>query len=260
MSGAAMNYFNYQTQCHQCGADLTIDPRLGPASICKCGWQDPRPMAQNQEKWDRKLSLQLLGFALVTFYTFAHLAMWGSFPIQGPILKLKQTMAISPRATNLELASICIELANWDCAKNAYYNLYHSGDPAGLVHLGRLQMRLKENDAAFISFDRYFQAGGKDLTAARDFGKLLEEKGQNELAIQYFEKSIDPKADTLPIYATAGIVRVLMKKGMKEEAMQRILDFHELADNAKGYFGAEYEQLSKTVKVKRRKPSNVRTN
>jgi tetratricopeptide (TPR) repeat protein len=215
-------------------------------------------MEVSKQKWDRKLSLQLLGFSLVTFYLFAHLATWGSYPIAGPILKAKQALGISPRATNLELASICIDLQNWDCAKSAYYNLYHSGDTTGLIHLGRLQMRLKETDAAYITFDRYFQVDGRDITAARDFGKILEDKGQNTLSLQYFEKSIDPNSTTLPIHATGGIIRVLMKQGMHDEAYQRILDFHELADNAKGYFIPEFEKLQTLVKGKARRPAGQR--
>ena len=121
-------------------------------------------------------------------------------------------------------------------------------------------MCLKENDAALLTFERYFKVDGRDQTAAREYGKLLEDKGQNELALQYFEKSIDINGKTLPIHATAGIIRILMKQGLFDEAFQRIVEFHELADNAKGFFTNEYEELKGKTKAKpRRRPAQNRS-
>jgi hypothetical protein len=147
-----------------------------------------------------------------------------------------------------ELAEACIQLNKWDCAREAYIGMQQiTKDGEGLLLLARLQVRLSEPQAAATTLATYFRLGGRDGDAALQYAALLEAQGDDASAMKYYEASIELRPKILPVQATTAIVRLLMKQGKYDQAQERILAFHESAENAKGYLNTELAQAESAM-------------
>jgi hypothetical protein len=80
-----------------------------------------------------------------------------------------------------------------------------------------------------------------------NYAKVLEAAAQDGEAQRVYEKSIAANPAVLPVQATTGIVRLLIKHGQYAGAYDRILSFHESAENANGYLNTEMSQLQKQL-------------
>lgn len=232
------------TSCPRCGESLTQERFATGSAICQCGWSDPSPSLKAREKSDRKAIQVMIVGAIALAAAYAHLVNWGTYALSIPVVKAEQwTGTLSKEGYN-ELAKACLGLGKISCAKNAYLELYQSKkDVDGLASLAKLQIRLNDNETGLRTFSAYFQAGGASADASLHYGRALEEAGRTDEAISFYEKSIAVSGETLPVQATTGIVRILMKQGQYENALSRIQAFHESAGNAKGYLNTELTQL-----------------
>ncbi len=234
--------------CPQCSSEISGEQYATGFAICQCGWSDPTPKV-NAEQAAEKTTIAIMIFsAFALVLVFAHMVTWGAGWLSVPILKARELTGTLSRDGYLELAQTCIGAAKYPCAKNAYIGLYRSlGDITGLINLASLQVRLGEADSALATYAAYFKAGGQDSEIMLRYAMLLEEKGQTDAALQYFESSIAAQSlaapAALPVNATTGLVRMLIKSGKYVEAETHILNFHESAENAKGYMNTELAQL-----------------
>lgn len=235
--------------CPQCNTEISRERHQTGAPICQCGWYDRTPAIKAHQEAEKKTSAILVFFAVAITLLFGHMLNWGGYAFSIPFVKLQQITGTLSKEGYQELAKACIELNKWSCAQNAYLDLYKkTRDPEGLAGLAHFQVRLKEKDAAMKTYASYFQVGGQSGDAALEYAHLLEDSGNTQAALQYFEASIQYRPQILPVHATTAIVRMMMKQGRYDEAYQRILDFHASAGNAKGYLNTELTQLEEYMK------------
>ena len=239
---------SFYGNCPQCGTQIPQERYISGSPICACGWCDQAPAQRRDLDIEKKTIYGMIAGALAMMAFYVHMVNWGSYAFKIPFVKVAQVTGMLSIEGHRELAQACITLNKWSCARNAYLDIYRSKrDVQGLADLAHLEVRLGESQAAVAAYAAYFQAGGKNGIAALEYGKVLETTGQVDQAVQYYETSIQDRPEKLPIQATAGIVRILMKKGDYEKAYQRIIAFHNSSENAKGFLNTELAQLEKQL-------------
>lgn len=239
---------SFHGNCPQCGTHIPQDRYETGAAICECGWTDNSPAKRFDGEVEKKTIMGMVVFCLALLAFYGHAMSWGSYAVAIPFVKLQQVTGTLSTQGYRDLADACIGLNKWSCARTAYLEIYTSNrDPQGLADLGHFEVRLGNTPAALSAYASYFKVGGKSGIASLEYGKVLETAGQADAAIAQYEESIKAREATLPIQATAGIVRILIKQGKYEQAYQRITDFHASAENAKGFLNTELAQLESTL-------------
>lgn len=244
--------------CPRCNSQLHTNVmsgniKAGGLAVCtECGWFESHAQADARVKTENQTIGLMITFTVSLLLVSAHMLSWGSHAFSIPTLKLGQwTGMLSSRGYD-ELAQACVDLGKYSCARTAMIeNFQVHRTPEPLAKLARLQVRNQETQASMVTFSTYFRNGGKDGEAAILYGQLLEQAGHDAEALQMFELSIASRGTTLPIAATGGIVRIMMKQGRYEEARDRITAFHESAGNAKGYLNTELTQIEQAIKLYR---------
>ena len=239
---------SFHGNCPQCSTIIPPERFVSGLAVCECGWCDTTAKTQRENDVEKKTIIGLICAALSIMAFYAHAANWGSYALSIPFVKIAQVTGTLSTQGYKDLADQCITLNKWSCARDAYLGIFTSNrDVQGLSALGHFEVRMGNQPGAIGAYMAYFKNGGKDGEAALDFAKVLESSNQYDQAIQYYEASILARPLVLPIQATAGIVRLQMKQGKYEEAYQRILAFHESAENAKGFLNTELAQLESTL-------------
>lgn len=230
--------------CPQCNQEIPADRYVSGAAVCKCGWFDPSPVIKRNAHTDKTVLKGMIGASIFLVVAYAHLMSWGSYAVAIPFVKLQQVTGTLSKAGYLELAQVCIDLNKFESAKNAYLDLYRSKrDIDGLAGLAKLQVRLGETKQSMTAFHAYFNGGGTDMDVALKYARVLESENQLGEAVKMYQLAADSSGDLLPVQATTGLVRLLIKQGQYQEAHDRIVEFHTTAENAKGYLNTELSQL-----------------
>ncbi len=236
--------------CPLCSNELNHE-RLVGVTLCECGWYDKSAEAKKTIVTDKRASVFLAISSAVLFLLYVHAATWGNHMLSVPLLRAQQVTGMLSSAGYEELALACIDVNKWSCAENAYFQAHvKSRKPDALHTLAHLQMRLGKVDAARETYTQYFKVGGKSGEAMLAYAKLLEVANDDVQAIKMYEASIEARKEILPIQATGGIVRIMMKQGRYKDAYRRIVSFHDSAENAKGYLNTELGQLKNRVGAK----------
>lgn len=240
-----MTFHNF---CPRCNQEFSKKNHVSGIAICECGWSDQTSENKAAMKIEKKAITAMFAFAVLFTVGFGHLQSWGSHATSIPMIKIKQMTGNLSTQGYRELAQACIELNKWSCAENAYVELANlRGDTEGFAELGSLQQRRGLPERAFAAYQEYEKRGGNDAFSLVQYGKVLEMLNQDLEAMKIYEKSIAAAPEALPVQATSGIVRLLIKKGSYEEAYVRIIEFHESAQNAKAYMNTELAQLEKQL-------------
>lgn len=238
----------YHSFCPLCGGELTNEQHSTGVAICGCGFADTTPTEVAIKKTEKTSIQIMLGFSVVVAVGFGYLQSWGQYATSMPFTKLAQMTTGLSNQGYRDLAKACIELNKWSCAEEAYIELTtQAGDIQGFAELGSLRNRLKQPEGALQAYEAYEKRGGKDAFSLVQYGKLLEAANRDEEAFKIYEKSIVASGEALPVQATSGIVRLLMKQGRYEEAYIQVVTFHESAQNASGYLNTELAQLQQQL-------------
>lgn len=240
--------------CPRCNSQL----HTGSLSICQnCGWFESSNQVSARIAAENKTIKIMVGTAVTLLLVAAHMLNWGSHAYSIPGLKLGQWTGMLSVQGYDELAQACVELGKFSCARTAYIeNFQKNRTPEPLAKLARLQVRLQETQAAAVTFDSYFKNGGKDGEAAILYGQILEQAGQDNEAIRFYQLSITARPDQLPIAATGALARIFMKQGRYEEAFTLLTEFQGSAGNAKGYLNTELGQVTQALAYYKIKPKN----
>ena len=233
---------SFTSLCPRCGSEIK-NAHSGIA-VCGCGWSDDSHVVQARVKAEKNVVLVLFLSSMALVLAYVHMVSWGSYAFQIPFTRAAQMTGMLSPAGYEELATACIGLNKFSCAESALLSAYQkSNQPIYLAKLARFQVRQNKIADAHNSYNAYFKAGGQDGEIMIQFAKVLEIENQNKDAIHYYKSSIAARPEVLPIQATSGIVRILMKEGRYKEAYARIIQFHGSAGNAKGYLNTELTQL-----------------
>lgn len=238
----------YHAFCPRCTQELTADHHTTGVAICGCGWFDSAPFEAETKKTEKKSIIAMTIFAVLATIGYGHAQSWAQYATSIPFTKLQQMTTGLTNQGYRDLAKACIELNKWSCAEEAYMELAtEARDINGYAELGSLRNRLKQPDGALQAYEYYEKQGGKDAYFLVQLGKLQEGANRDQDAMATFEKSIANSGEALPVQATSGIVRILMKQGHYEEAYERIITFRESAQNAAGYMNTELAQLEQKL-------------
>lgn len=247
---------SFQGLCPQCGSEIPNERLITGSAICQCGWHDMSANAKATRRNENKTITFLVAVTIGLSLGYWHLLNWGSYAVSIPFVKLQQITGTLSKQGLEDLAQACIKLNKWSCAQDAYLAIYRNHrDVEGLAKLAHFQVRIEAKESAMSTYASYFQTGGKNGEAALEYAELLEKSGRDETALTYYEKSIELRSETLPVQATAGIVRILVKQGHPLDAHERLVAFHESAGNAKGYLNTELEQVESALAQQGVRPS-----
>lgn len=233
--------------CTYCGSDLKQDFRN--VAFCSCGWVDRKSEKAVIQETDKRTSKRIImiGVGLAVF--MGHLFNWGGFAFRIPFVRAQQVTGVLSAEGYDELAQICTQLNKWSCAENAYNQEFKkSKDATALLKLAKLQQKLDKKSDAAKSYERYFAAKGDDGVAMIDLGNLLVDQKRFAEALKLFERSIAKRPDTLPVRATSGIVKTMMKQGRYRDARARLVAFHKSAENAPSYLNVEMDAVDEYFK------------
>jgi len=234
--------------CPQCAKEVSQDRFINGVAICECGWTDTSHTFSLDRKNEMKKVKILFATAAVLVALYAHLLNWGSYAVEIPFVKLGQLTGTLSHDGYQELAGACIQLNKWECAKDAYLDLFTSKrDLNGLAERASLELRLGETQNALATYAQFFAAGGKNADASYQYGFLLENAGRPAEAMKAYEFGMANAGDRLPVKATTGLVQLLIKQGRYDEALARIETFHQSAGNATGYLNTEKAQLENVL-------------
>jgi hypothetical protein len=237
--------------CPACGASISAERHLATGAICECGWYDTSHSYQN-DQLSQKSSIAVMLF-ISTFMAigFVHLSNWGGYWLTAPLLQAQRlTGTLSPSGFE-QLTKICLNLGKVNCAEVvSHQKMKAAGNVESIADHASLLTRIGKIDASLPFFDMYFKNAGKNPTTAAKYAKLLEDRGQDALALQFYELSVQStQAGLLPILGTSGVVRILYKMGQYQQAFDRITTFHAMSTNAIGYLNAELALVEKAIET-----------
>lgn len=211
-----------------------------------CGWFGKDSEVQSQKRVEKHAVTIMLAACVALSALTAHLGTWGSNAFKIPVARFLETTGLISVDGYRELASMCQEAGKYDCTQKSYIRIFEKTKaPAELLPLASLQLALKETDKAAATYKRYFGNGGKDGTAMLSYAIILESKNSNKEALKYFNSSIKARPDVVPVRATAGIARILVKQKKFREAKDRIVSFQQSSALAAGYLTAELDRVER---------------
>lgn len=234
--------------------DARNNPNPETVVMCTCGWKDRIVERESERQRDLQTAIKM-GFSAVGVFVFAlHFVKWGGDSFSIPFYRLGQVTGMLSSDGYLNLAQTCISAGQWECAENAYQQSFlKSKNPESLAELASLQLRQQKNDLAIETYSSYVKNGGREIRAHLEYAVLLESKHRVSEAMEIYMKAIEfTPANKLPVQATAGLVRLEIKMERYTRALNRILEFHELAPNAKGYLNTELDQVRSILKNRRK--------
>lgn len=236
---------NYTGCCPRCGSNVKPLQMGSATMVCECGWLGSVQEKLAEKKNEQSVITMMVVAAIALAGFFGHFANWGSHAVRAPLLKGQALIGVLSTSGYQELAKICMEVHKYDCAQDAHLSLFKKkGDVEALLALARLQTRLNQRDIAAASYKSYFANGGKALGAAVEYATILEMKNDLAGALKYYDIAANEPTETLPVRATQGVVRLLLKKGHVTKAYSRITAFHGSAGNAKGYLNKELAEIN----------------
>ena len=238
----------FHSFCPRCGTEFNQEHFTSGSVICACGWFDDSTETQATHKIENNTMKAMAAFGVVFVLGFAHLGSWGNHALSIPFTKIGEFTGMLSADGYRDLAKTCIELNKWQCAEDAYVELASErGDVEGLAQAGTLDAKLNKQQQALSLYQSYEKAGGKNSQSLLSYAKILEAASQDNEASRVYEKSIAANPTSLPVQATSGLVRIMIKHGQYAEAYERILAFHGSAENANGYLNVETAQLQKQL-------------
>lgn len=238
--------------CPRCGASLTADRLVNGQAICACGWYAEKNQNRAERKTSRQTVLAMLSAAVVFLGIAVHLINWGPEGFSVAAIYLKRAVGGLDESGYLKLNRTCVALAKWNCAKQSYRDLYKlKAEAKYLGELAYLEQRTSEAEQATVTFERYFKAGGRDPMMLLRYARLLEAAGRDDDALNIYEAACQAQPPgVLPVQATSGLVKILIKHGQFSAARARIKAFHESASNANGYLNAEWAEVVSSLRGK----------
>ncbi len=234
--------------------DARNNPDPETVVMCTCGWKDRIVERETERQRDLQTAIKL-GFSAVGVFVLAlHFVKWGGDAFSIPFYRLGQVTGTLSSEGYIGLARTCLAAGQWECTENAYLQSFlKSKNPESLAELASLQLRQQKNDLAIENYAAYVKNGGRDIQAHLEYAVLLESKHRVNEAMDIYRKAIEfTPASKLPVQATAGLVRLEIKMERYTRALNRILEFHELAPNARGYLNTELEQVRTILKNRRK--------
>lgn len=238
----------FHSFCPRCGTEFTQTHFASGTTICSCGWFDESVEEQATKKIEGTTIKAMVGFSVLFVLGFVHLGSWGNHAFSIPFVKAAEVTGLLSSDGLKDLAKTCTDLNKWECAETAYQEMAQDrGNVEGLAMAANLDAKINKPQQAIAFYQAYEKAGGKNAMSLLAFAKLLEGASQDQEAQRVYEKSIAANPSTLPVQATSGIVHLMMKYGQYAQAYERILAFHESAENASGYLNTEADQLRKQL-------------
>jgi tetratricopeptide (TPR) repeat protein len=240
--------YQLSPMCPQCSSELICD-YVTNSAICACGYSTNTPLSKVYEKRSRNLKKVYGVGVLVVMGLYMHIMSWGSYATQIPGLKLSTLVGTASPKTYQTIVDACVQQNKWVCVQDTYLAWYKAtGDVETISKLAHFRVLLKDYVNAAKAYESYYRIGGKDPAVAIQYGLVLEKNNDLENALKYFGIAIqtsDP--GKLPAQATGEIVTILIKQQKLEQARQTIMSFWDSAENAKGYFNAEFDALNKAL-------------
>jgi tetratricopeptide (TPR) repeat protein len=239
---------NFHSFCPRCGTEFAPEQFATGSVICSCGWFDDTVQTHASHKTENSTIKAMAAFGFIFVAGFLHIGSWGNYALSIPFTKAAQVTGLLSADGYRGLAKTCITLNKWTCAETALVELATDrGDVEGYAQAGSLYSKLNNPQKAISFYAAYEKAGGKNAMSLLSYAKALEAAGQDNEATRVYEKSIAANPLALPVQATSGIVHIQLKHGQYVEAYERILSFHESAENANGYLNVESGQLQKQL-------------
>lgn len=247
--------------CPKCGTELATPF----AKVCGCGWFDNREAIKTERNREKRAIAQIIMGAILLAVVVSQFATWGGslFPVYA--IKLKQTLFLGSEKDHLRIANYCRELRNWKCVEKSYRAMMSDHKSVTAIgDLARLKFQLGDYPSARKLFSEYFAANGNSPANMVIYGKILEASKASIEALEYYKMALKASEHTdsqiLPVEATSGVVRTLIKTGRHREARATILEFHGSTENAKGYLNNELQQVEQVLKSRAvRMTSGVRS-
>ncbi len=223
--------------------------------VCICGYGTQDSLVTLVEKNNRTIYSAYVVFSLILILSYMHILNWGPFALEVPALKAQHYLGVLNSKGYSKLAQACVARGKEQCAKQAYIDMFNrTKDVEALALLAQIETRTHEPEVAAKTYEAYYKKGGKNPRVALQYALLLEQLHKYDASIHYFRLSIQQNPDTLAVFATGELLRILMAQQKYTKAQSLIESFWASAENAKGYFNTEAAQLKKYVRpVKSRK-------
>ena len=234
------NFFN----CPRCGASLD---QAGNTLVCSCGWnglKNPKQIKAIQ----RTIAKGILGLGVALMAVFAYVGMWGSASFQIIPLKAQQLSGTLGEKSFDRLTDICMDLKKYDCVEGAFQSYHKSSSDIELLgQLGEFQYRRKALDRSMESFYRYFSGKGKSIKAAYTYGKVLEENGQKDKALEYYKYALSLDTDSIQVSVMRRYIDLLVRTGQRGRAMAELRSYGPKVAKASELVKQEFSRWNKLV-------------
>lgn len=178
--------------------------------------------------------LASLGFVLFVF----HLSKWGSHSLSVVYLKVAHFTRLASESQHKKLLSICHSVKNYNCVESTLKSFYQSSkDPEQLKQLALIQLRRKKEKESLKSYEMYFSQNF-DNQSAYNYAKLLDQFGQQEKALEYYNKIITKK-NVVAVSAVRNKIDLLIRMNRKNEAINTINKIKSMTSNHDDYMKQE---------------------
>ncbi len=192
----------------------------------------------------KRFSKVSVTLSLVVVLCFIQAIKWDSHFLSIIPLQIKSMMSSLSAHDADELAKICLERKNLDCAESALQSEATTQVEA-LTQLGKIQMQRQKFRESANSFGSYFRSGGLSVDASYDYAKVLGQLGMIDQASQYYERVLASKVDALQVTVTQSYVKMLIANKRSAQAKTVIDGIRAKGGNASLFMESEYAQLEK---------------
>ena len=232
------------TNCPVCSGRLN---KAGHTVFCGCGWHKSLNQKQ-QARVQHKISkgVFVAGVALMGLIVWFN--NWGSSSISIVSLKAGQLTGQMNEESFSKMKNICMRLKKYDCVEEAHKSFYHAkGDLKTLEQLGDFQYRRKRFDEAANTYGEYFQKKGTDVKSAYNYARILENKGQTDFALSYYQYALKARPGTVQVTVMRSYIDLLVKSGQSDKAKAELLKLKPILKRAGSLVQQEYDRWQKQI-------------
>lgn len=241
-------------RCPACGQNIPPERFFASIAICSCGWNMSVKSQKSEKEINTRINTLIFFSAIIILASFFQAVNWDTYFFKIIPLKAKEMAGIATPKDLYSIVEICQNRHKYDCAKKAYYELYHlNKDLQILGQLATLQLKTGESQAAVNSFQQYVELGGKDLETIYHYAQALGQVGKIDEAVNYYRRVLAEKPNTLQITITRNYVSLLMNSKRYSEARAVLSHYRKKANNTAYFMEKEFQALNRILGQNRSK-------
>lgn len=223
---------------------------IGHSICCSgCGWNKVLNQSA-QAHLQKHIAKGVLAAGLALMFAVIYVGHFGAYSLKILPLKVQQWTSQLDKSSHARLVGTCLQLKQYDCVEKAHQSYFHSSrDVEILSELAAFQTKRNKKGEALQTYQLYFKNKGRGFKPAYHYARLLEEQGQNQAALKYYEYALHTGAtNQLRVSVMRAYINFLVESGKAQKARFELAKLKNRVKNSSALVQQEYSRWQAQVR------------